>query len=109
MCSAGAAGNFLATIPNLSVNAFKSVVDIDLIGSYITVKATLPQVLKSAEKYRTDGTSGMRGVCDGQCPPLTCVLSQFPRAPVAGSSLSHRQTTGMLGWHKPTCVQPRQG
>lgn len=46
-------------IPNLSVNAFKSVVDIDLIGSYITVKATLPYLLKSAEKYRTNGQSGM--------------------------------------------------
>jgi hypothetical protein len=56
--SAGAAGNFLATIPKLSVNAFKSVVDIDLIGSYITVKMTLPYLLTSAEKYRTDGRSG---------------------------------------------------
>ena len=56
--SAGAAGNFLATIPNLSVNAFKSVVDIDLIGSYITVKTTLPYLLTSAKKYRTHGKSG---------------------------------------------------
>jgi 2,4-dienoyl-CoA reductase [(3E)-enoyl-CoA-producing], peroxisomal len=52
---AGAAGNFLATIGNLSANAFKSVVDIDLLGSYNTVKATLPHLLKSAEKCRSDG------------------------------------------------------
>ena len=56
--SAGAAGNFLATMRNLAVNAFKSVVDLDLIGSYITVKATLPYLLTSAEAYRTDGRSG---------------------------------------------------
>lgn len=38
----GAAGNFLSTVDNLSANAFKTVVDIDLLGSYNTVKATLP-------------------------------------------------------------------
>lgn len=38
----GAAGNFLAPVSALSENAFKSVVDIDLLGSYNTVKAVLP-------------------------------------------------------------------
>jgi 2,4-dienoyl-CoA reductase [(3E)-enoyl-CoA-producing], peroxisomal len=52
---AGAAGNFLASIANLSPNAFKSVVDIDLLGSYNTAKATLPHLLESAKKHKTDG------------------------------------------------------
>lgn len=43
----GAAGNFLSTVQNLSANAFKSVVDIDLLGSYNTVKATLPELKKN--------------------------------------------------------------
>lgn len=35
----GAAGNFMADFNHLSVNAFKSVIDIDLIGTFNTVKA----------------------------------------------------------------------
>ncbi|KIW64001.1 hypothetical protein PV04_08961 [Phialophora macrospora] len=58
---AGAAGNFVAPISNLSVNAFKAVVDIDLIGSFITVKCTLPHLLASAEAYRTDGKRAPNG------------------------------------------------
>lgn len=57
MRRAGAAGNFLAPIQDLSLNAFKAVIDIDLIGSWITVKATLPHLLKSAEIHRNDGKS----------------------------------------------------
>lgn len=52
---AGAAGNFLAPISQLSPNAMKSVIDIDVLGSYNTVKATLPYLLESAAKHRTDG------------------------------------------------------
>jgi peroxisomal 2,4-dienoyl-CoA reductase len=52
---AGAAGNFLATIDQISPNALKSVIDIDVLGSYNTVKATLPYLVESATKYRTDG------------------------------------------------------
>lgn len=52
--SAGAAGNFLASIDQLSVNAFKSVMDIDVLGSYNTLKATLPYLLESAAKHRVD-------------------------------------------------------
>jgi peroxisomal 2,4-dienoyl-CoA reductase len=52
---AGAAGNFLATIDQISPNAMNSVVDIDVMGSYNTVKATLPYLVQSAGKYRTDG------------------------------------------------------
>ena len=53
--SAGAAGNILASIDNLSPNAMKTVVDIDLLGSYNTVKATLPYLISSATKHRTNG------------------------------------------------------
>lgn len=54
---AGAAGNFLASIDQLSPNAMKSVIDIDVLGSYNTVKATLPYLVQSAGKHRTDGTT----------------------------------------------------
>lgn len=46
---AGAAGNFLAPIRSLSPNAFKAVMDIDVLGSYNTVKATLSHVIDSAK------------------------------------------------------------
>lgn len=52
---AGAAGNFLAPIAQLSANAFKTVVDIDLLGSYNTLKATLPYLRESAARCKTDG------------------------------------------------------
>lgn len=51
---AGAAGNFLASINQLSVNAFKSVMDIDVLGSYNTVKATIPYLVESANKHKVD-------------------------------------------------------
>ena len=56
--SAGAAGNFLAPITGLSANAFKSVIDIDVLGSYNTLKATLPALLASASKHR-DSSQGL--------------------------------------------------
>lgn len=52
---AGAAGNFLAPITQLSSNAFKSVIDIDVLGSYNTTKATLPSLVESAKKNKSDG------------------------------------------------------
>lgn len=52
---AGAAGNFLAPQDQLSANAFKTVMDIDVMGSYNTVKATLPYLKRSAHQYKTDG------------------------------------------------------
>lgn len=39
----------------ISPNAMKSVIDIDVLGSYNTVKATLPYLVESAAKHRTDG------------------------------------------------------
>lgn len=44
---AGAAGNFLSDFNHLSSNAFKSVVSIDLLGSYNTVKATFKELRKN--------------------------------------------------------------
>lgn len=41
---AGAAGNFISDVNHLSANAFKSVVEIDLIGSFNTFKATFDQL-----------------------------------------------------------------
>ncbi|MCJ1293010.1 hypothetical protein MMC34_004563 [Xylographa carneopallida] len=52
---AGAAGNFLAPIRQLSTNAFKSVIDIDVLGSYNTLKVTIPELLKAAAKSKADG------------------------------------------------------
>ncbi|KIW31727.1 uncharacterized protein PV07_03327 [Cladophialophora immunda] len=52
---AGAAGTFLSPITSLSPAAFKAVVDIDLVGSYNTLKATLPALEKSASKHTHDG------------------------------------------------------
>ena len=39
----------------ISANAMKSVIDIDVLGSWNTVKATLPYLIESAKKYPTDG------------------------------------------------------
>ncbi|KAL9050160.1 MAG: hypothetical protein Q9162_006794 [Coniocarpon cinnabarinum] len=54
---AGAAGNFLAPMTQLSSNAFKSVMDIDAIGSYNTLKATMPYLVESARRCTNDGKS----------------------------------------------------
>ena len=43
----GAAGNFMSDFNHMSANAFKTVVDIDLIGSFNTVKACYPELLKN--------------------------------------------------------------
>ncbi|WRT70286.1 uncharacterized protein IL334_007284 [Kwoniella shivajii] len=47
----GAAGNFLAPIDNLSPRAFKTVIDIDLLGTYNTIKATIPHLRQSHGAY----------------------------------------------------------
>lgn len=47
----GAAGNFLAPISGLSENAFRTVIEIDTLGTYNTVKATLPHVRQSHGSY----------------------------------------------------------
>ncbi|CAG8354659.1 unnamed protein product [Penicillium nalgiovense] len=73
---AGAAGNFLASIEQLSVNAFKSVMDIDVLGSYNTLKATLPYLRESASKHRMD--SKTRGCTIGRPEPLSIVATDNP-------------------------------
>ncbi|OCH88828.1 2,4-dienoyl-CoA reductase [Obba rivulosa] len=47
----GAAGNFLAPINGLSVNGFKTVIEIDTIGTYNTIKATLQHIRASKGSY----------------------------------------------------------
>jgi len=47
----GAAGNFLAPISGLSENAFRTVIEIDALGTYNTIKATLPHVRASKGSY----------------------------------------------------------
>ncbi|KAG8221778.1 hypothetical protein J3R82DRAFT_2093 [Butyriboletus roseoflavus] len=47
----GAAGNFLASIDGMSENGFKTVMEIDTLGTFNTVKATLPHVRASHGSY----------------------------------------------------------
>lgn len=58
---AGAAGNFLAPMSQLSPNAFRTVIEIDTIGSYNTAKAVLPHLVKSAQKYPNTGKHAPAG------------------------------------------------
>ncbi|KAL5325695.1 hypothetical protein ACEPPN_006825 [Leptodophora sp. 'Broadleaf-Isolate-01'] len=48
---AGAAGNFLSPLHNLSTNAFKSVIDIDVLGSFNVTKLCLPHFIESAKRH----------------------------------------------------------
>ncbi|KIY50254.1 NAD(P)-binding protein [Fistulina hepatica ATCC 64428] len=47
----GAAGNFLAPISGLSENAFRTVMEIDTMGTYNTIKATIMHVRKAKGAY----------------------------------------------------------
>ncbi|KAF9043217.1 2,4-dienoyl-CoA reductase [Panaeolus papilionaceus] len=47
----GAAGNFLAPISGLSENAFRTVIEIDTLGTFNTIKATIPYVRASKGSY----------------------------------------------------------
>ncbi|QRV76978.1 Enoyl-(Acyl carrier protein) reductase [Ceratobasidium sp. AG-Ba] len=47
----GAAGNFLAPIEGVSERGFRTVVEIDTLGTYNTVKATLPYVREQRGAY----------------------------------------------------------
>ncbi|KIK67012.1 hypothetical protein GYMLUDRAFT_156656 [Collybiopsis luxurians FD-317 M1] len=47
----GAAGNFMAPISGLSENAFRTVVEIDTLGTYNTIKATIPHVRATKGAY----------------------------------------------------------
>ncbi|KAI1176245.1 hypothetical protein F4777DRAFT_588112 [Nemania sp. FL0916] len=58
---AGAAGNFVAPIMGLSSNGFKSVMEIDVLGTYNTVKATIPYLIESAKRNPNPSTDGLTG------------------------------------------------
>ncbi|KAK0719461.1 hypothetical protein B0H67DRAFT_486582 [Lasiosphaeris hirsuta] len=58
---AGAAGNFIAPISGLSSNAFKAVMDIDTIGTFNTIKATMPYLIESASKNPNPNPAGTTG------------------------------------------------
>ncbi|KAL2153021.1 hypothetical protein VTH82DRAFT_4176 [Thermothelomyces myriococcoides] len=58
---AGAAGNFVAPISGLSPNAFKAVIDIDTIGTFNTIKATIPHLVASAARNPSSSSSGLAG------------------------------------------------
>ncbi|KAK4198364.1 hypothetical protein QBC40DRAFT_341303 [Triangularia verruculosa] len=58
---AGAAGNFIAPIASLSPNAFKSVIDIDTIGTFNTLKATIPHLIQSAARNPNPNPAGTTG------------------------------------------------
>jgi len=53
---AGAAGNFLAPLSQLSPNAFKTVMDIDILGSYNITKICLPHLVESAKKHNSSSS-----------------------------------------------------
>lgn len=42
----GAAGNFLAPLDKLTPNGFKTVIDIDLLGTYNTTKVVYEKYMK---------------------------------------------------------------
>lgn len=51
MVICGAAGNFMAPLVGLSPNAFRTVIEIDLLGTYNTVRATAAEIKKSHGSY----------------------------------------------------------
>ncbi|KAI1779923.1 NAD(P)-binding protein [Hypoxylon cercidicola] len=57
---AGAAGNFVAPISSLTSNGFKAVMEIDVLGTYNTVKATIPYLIESAKRNKTN-QNGLTG------------------------------------------------
>ncbi|KAK0717900.1 hypothetical protein B0T26DRAFT_751897 [Lasiosphaeria miniovina] len=58
---AGAAGNFIAPISGLSPNAFKAVIEIDAIGTFNTIKATMSHLIRSASQNPNPNPSGSTG------------------------------------------------
>ncbi|OLN95937.1 Peroxisomal 2,4-dienoyl-CoA reductase SPS19 [Colletotrichum chlorophyti] len=58
---AGAAGNFIAPLSGMSPNAFKAVIDIDVLGTFNTVKATIPYLVESAQRNPTPSKDGLTG------------------------------------------------
>lgn len=51
----------MAPIAGLSTNAFKAVMDIDVLGTYNTVKATIPYLIESAARNPNPSPNGLTG------------------------------------------------
>jgi 2,4-dienoyl-CoA reductase [(3E)-enoyl-CoA-producing], peroxisomal len=51
----------VAPIAGLSSNAFKSVMDIDVLGTFNTVKATIPYLVESAKRNPNPSKDGLTG------------------------------------------------
>ncbi|KAI1082794.1 hypothetical protein F5B20DRAFT_530367 [Whalleya microplaca] len=58
---AGAAGNFVAPISGLTSKGFKTVMEIDVLGTYNTVKATIPYLIESAARNPNPSQNGLTG------------------------------------------------
>lgn len=58
---AGAAGNFIAPLAGLSPNGFKTVIEIDTIGTFHTIKATMPHLIASAARNPNANAQGTTG------------------------------------------------
>lgn len=58
---AGAAGNFIAPISGLSANGFKTVMEIDVLGTFNTIKATIPYLIESAARNKVPSADGLTG------------------------------------------------
>ncbi|ORY66411.1 peroxisomal 2,4-dienoyl-CoA reductase SPS19 [Pseudomassariella vexata] len=58
---AGAAGNFVAPMSGLSANGFKTVMDIDVLGTFNTIKATMPYLIESAKRNKNPSDDGLTG------------------------------------------------
>ncbi|GJE89283.1 SDR family oxidoreductase [Phanerochaete sordida] len=114
----GAAGNFLAPISGLSENGFRTVIEIDTIGTYNTIKATLNhvrasrgayihvsatlhwkgtpyQVHVSAAKAAVDATSAVLAVEEGPHGVRSNVIAPGPIAGTEG--MSRLGTRGSVG------------
>ncbi|EPQ61314.1 NAD P-binding protein [Gloeophyllum trabeum ATCC 11539] len=117
----GAAGNFLAPISGLSENGFKTVIEIDTLGTYNTIKATLPhvraskgsyihvsatlhyrgtpyQVHVSAAKAAVDATSAVLAVEEGPHGVRSNVIAPGPIAGTEGADrLTPKEANGSMG------------
>ncbi|KAG6830918.1 hypothetical protein H0H87_006751 [Tephrocybe sp. NHM501043] len=90
----GAAGNFLAPISGLSENAFRTVIEIDTLGTYNTIKATIPYVRASkgtpfqahvsAAKAGVDALSSVLAVEEGPHGVRSNVIAPGPIANTEG-------------------------
>ncbi|KAI0318295.1 2,4-dienoyl-CoA reductase [Amylostereum chailletii] len=123
----GAAGNFLAPISGLSENAFRTVIEIDTLGTYHTIKATLPHVRKtkgayihvsatlhyrgtpyqvhvSAAKAAIDATSGVLAVEEGPHGVRSNVIAPGPIADTVGMDRLSARDGGGEGRAWPTPV-----